>query len=321
MKVSIIVPTHGRRDLSERTLRSLTGQSDAPPFEVVVIDDGADPGLTDHVRALGLDLEVRVVHLPENRGRSVARNTGIEAGSGDVVLFLDGDMVVESGFVAGHARLHEGGDTVVLGDIRTAPEVGCSAFVDYIDSRGVKKVRPGEEIPARYFMTGNSSVARPLLGRAGGFDEEFDEYGGEDTEMGYRLADHGARFRYARDAVSWHLDLNTVPRMAERLCRYGERMLPILVRKVPRAAGELGLPLVEPIGSGDRLGMRLRKVAARVLFRPLFWRPAARVGQALPSGFRIDTLFDFVRAAAYLDGYGRAVRANAADPRGGGEAP
>ena len=315
MKLSVVVPTYGRRELSTRTLRSLVAQVDAPPFEVVVVDDGADPGLTAHVESLGLALDVRVVHHPENRGRSAARNTGIARATGDVVVFLDGDMVVEPGFVAAHAAGHDGPDTVVLGDIRTAPEMGRRAFVDYIDSRGVKKIPSSEPIPARYFMTGNSSVARPLLERAGGFDEEFDEYGGEDTEMGYRLADHGGRFRHAAGAISWHLDLNEVPRMAERLRRYGERMLPILVRKVPRAREELGLVLAEPIAAGDGPGLVCRKLAARLLFRPFWWRPAARIGQALPSGMRADFLFDFVRAAAYLDGYGQAVRGRARENR------
>jgi glycosyltransferase involved in cell wall biosynthesis len=308
VKVTVVVPTCGRRDLSTRTLESLAASGDATPFDVVIVDDGADPGLEEHVRGLGLDLEVRVVHHPENRGRSATRNSGIARATGDVVLFLDGDMVVDPGFVDAHARLHEGGDTVVLGDIRTAPEVGRSAFVDYIDSRGVKKVPDGQAIPSRYFMTGNSSVARPLLERSGGFDEEFDEYGGEDTEMGYRLEDHGARFRHAAGAVSWHLDLNSVPRMAERLRRYGERMVPILVRKVPRAREELGLPWVEPPRAGDPPGLILRKLAAAVAFRPILWRPAARLAGALPAGVRVDFLFDFVRAAAYLDGYRHALR-------------
>ncbi len=303
--ISVVVPTHGRRDLLTHTLRSLAGQRDAPDFEVVVVDDGADPELGDWVsrECAGTGLSVRVVHHPENRGRSATRNTGIAEASGEVVLFLDGDMRVNDTFVAAHANKHDGGDTVVLGSIVTAPEIPRNAFADYIDSRGVKKVTSGAEIPARYFMTGNSSVARPLLDAAGGFDEEFDEYGGEDTEMGYRLGAHGARIRYAPDAVSWHLDLNSVPKMAVRLRRYGEFMLPILVRKVPSAREELGLHLVEPGGGGAAI----KRWGAYVLCRRLFWAPAAELAERLPRFLRCDPLFDFVRAAAYLDGYRRAV--------------
>lgn len=308
MKLSVVIPAHGRRDLVERTLRSLARQEDPSPTEVIVVDDGADPGLGGHVRGLALPLEARVLHLPENRGRAAARNAGIAAAGGDVVVFLDSDMEVDPGFLAAHAAVHREADVVALGDIRTAPEIAHGAFAEYIDSRGVKKVRDGEEIPWRYFMTGNSSVSAALLARAGGFDEEFREYGGEDTEMGYRLGARGGTFRFARGAVSHHLDLNTVPHMAQRLRRYGERMLPILVRKVPSAREDLGLYLVEPAGAGDGPVLRLRKAACAVLCRRAVWGPAAALGQALPRGVPAAPLYDFVRAAAYLDGYRAAIR-------------
>lgn len=307
MRFTITIPTHGRRDLLGRLLESLALQEGAPPFDIVVVDDGADAGLGEHVRSLGLPLDVRVVHHPENRGRSAARNSGIDAATGDVVLFLDGDMRAVPGLVAAHAAQHAAGGTVVLGNIVTAPEIRRSAFVEYIDSRGVKKVTGSDDIPSRYFMTGNSSVSGELLARAGGFDPEFDEYGGEDTEMGYRLEDHGARFRYAPDAVSYHMDLNSVPHMARRLRRYGERMLPILVRKVPRARRELRLDLVT--GSGGGPSARVARTAAAIVCRRSFWGPAAWIGERIPAGVRADVLFDFVRASAYLDGYRHATRA------------
>ncbi|GJM44334.1 MAG: hypothetical protein DHS20C21_11760 [Gemmatimonadota bacterium] len=301
--ISVIIPTHGRRDLLAHTLDSLREQQSAPEFEVVVIDDGVDPELGAWVASRDTGLTIRVVHHEVNRGRSATRNTGIAEARGDIVIFLDGDMRVVPGFVAAHAAQHVGNNTVVLGNIVTAPELGRSAFVDYIDSRGVKKIAPGVEIPARYFMTGNSSSAADLLRRAGGFDEEFNEYGGEDTEMGYRLAERGGTLRYAEGAVSYHLDLNSVPRMANRLRRYGERMLPILVRKVPRAREDLGLHLAEPNTPGAPWSLRVKRWMVRLLCRRLFWLPAAHVAEHWPRALRVDALFDFVRAAAYLDGY------------------
>lgn len=307
-RVSVVIPTHGKRALVERTLRSLERQTDAPPFDVIVVDDGADPGLTDHLRSLGLGLEVTVVHHERSRGRAATRNSGLARATGEIVLFLDGDMEVAPEFVAAHVAAHDGPDGVVLGEIRTAPEIPRTGFVEYVDSRGVAKVVPGGEIPPRYFLTGNCSVARALLERTGGFDEEFDEYGGEDTEMGYRLAAHGGRFRHAARAVSNHLDLASPSATAARLRRYGETMLPLLVEKAPRARKELRLDLVEPIAAGDGSGAIARKIAAAIACRAVFWRPAAALAEALPRGWRLDALYDFVRAAAYLDGYRRAIR-------------
>lgn len=51
MNVTIVVPTHGRRDLLERLLSSLAEQRGAPAFDVVVVDDGADPELGRYVES------------------------------------------------------------------------------------------------------------------------------------------------------------------------------------------------------------------------------------------------------------------------------
>jgi glycosyltransferase involved in cell wall biosynthesis len=317
VKLSVVIPTFGRRDLLQRTLASLARQEGAPSFEAIVVEDGADPGMHEFVQTLAPPFAHSVVVHPRPRGRAATRNSGIARASGDAVIFLDGDMEVVPEFLAAHAEKHgalrsrsrEDGDrAVVLGNIVTAPEIPRSAFVRYIDTRGVHKIAPGEEIPPRYFMTGNSSVAAALLERAGGFDEEFNEYGGEDTEMGYRLGAFGGKFVFAPGAVSYHLDLNSVPRMAERLRSYGERMLPILVRKVPAARAELHLDLAEPIGAEDGWSGFLGKAAALVVCRPLVWRPAAWLAGRLPSWMRADGLFDFVRACAYLDGYRQSLR-------------
>lgn len=304
--ISVVVPTYGRRELLFEALSSLARQVDAPPFEVLVIDDGADAALGVWVAGLGLPLEVRVLHHASNRGRSAARNTGIAEARGEVIQFLDSDMRVAAGFLAAHAALQNAPDVVVLGRIVTAPEIPRTPYVEYTDSRGVQKVPPGAPIPSRYFMTGNSSVAAALLARAGGFDEEFDEYGGEDTEMGYRLAAHGGKFRYAEGALAEHLDLHGVRATAVRLRRYGERMLPILVRKVPTACEELRLHYVERPARGDGAALAVRKALARVFARRAFWEPAAFLGERLPRGVRWDGLYDFIRAAAYLEGYRRS---------------
>jgi glycosyltransferase involved in cell wall biosynthesis len=307
MMLSVVIPAHGRRPLLAQTLASLARQDGAPPHEVIVVDDGADPELSGWVAGLGFPLDVVVLHHARNRGRSAARNTGIARARGDILVFLDSDMRVTPGFLAAHAAAHDGADTVVLGAIVTARELPRTAWVEYTDSRGVHKVRPGEPIPSRYFMTGNSSVASALIARAGGFDEEFREYGGEDTEMGYRLAAHGGRFRHAPGAVAEHLDLHDARATASRLRRYGETMLPILVRKVPAARAELRLDLAEPIRlAQDGVALAAKKLVVALLARRIFWAFAAALGDRLPARLRWHGLFDFVRAGAYLEGYRRA---------------
>ncbi len=86
--VSVVIPTHDRRDLVGRAIDSVLGQS-LPPAEVIVVDDGSGDGTADWLQRAYP--QVRLLALSQNRGVSHARNRGIEAAGGDWIAFLDSD--------------------------------------------------------------------------------------------------------------------------------------------------------------------------------------------------------------------------------------
>ncbi|WP_324759917.1 glycosyltransferase family 2 protein [Haloarcula sp. GH36] len=88
-RVSVVIPTYNRADTVRRAIESALAQT-VTDIEVVVVDDGS----TDDTAAVvaGIDDErVRYITHEGNRGRSVARNTGIDAARGEYVAFLDSD--------------------------------------------------------------------------------------------------------------------------------------------------------------------------------------------------------------------------------------
>jgi glycosyltransferase involved in cell wall biosynthesis len=87
--VSVVIPTHNRRDLLLRTLHSVLRQRDVD-ISVIVVDDASTDGSADAVRGLR-DRRVRVIRHPVCRGVSQARNTGIEQVETDWVAFVDDD--------------------------------------------------------------------------------------------------------------------------------------------------------------------------------------------------------------------------------------
>jgi glycosyltransferase involved in cell wall biosynthesis len=87
--LSIVIPTHNRRDLLARTLRSALAQ-DAPDIDVVVVDDGSSDGTADAVGSIG-DSRVQVVRNGCPVRVAAARNQGAAAASGEWVAFLDDD--------------------------------------------------------------------------------------------------------------------------------------------------------------------------------------------------------------------------------------
>ncbi|MGY1631527.1 glycosyltransferase family 2 protein [Geodermatophilus sp. SYSU D01186] len=89
--VGVVVPTHNRRALLERTMRGVLAQQDVE-LTVVVVDDGSADDTADYVQGLG-DPCVTLVRHEVPRGVSAARNSGIEACSAPWIAFSDDDDV------------------------------------------------------------------------------------------------------------------------------------------------------------------------------------------------------------------------------------
>ncbi len=194
MRISIVIATKDRAAYLERALRSLGKQVGAPSYEIVVVDNGSSddtPGVFERFRAQSR-VPARYVLEPEpNRGK--ARNRGIASATGYLVLFCDDDVQAPPGFLAAHEAAHSSANFVVNGAILNV--------ADYED-----RPKPSAANYSRAFLcTCNVSVPRHALEAVGGFDERFDLYGWEDTELGVRLREAGLRWKFAWDAYIWHI--------------------------------------------------------------------------------------------------------------------
>ncbi len=188
--VTVVVPAYNRSAPLEACLTTLEAQQYAEGrWEVIVVDDGSSDDTRAMVARHGGGVGVRCISHAERLGSGPARNTGIAAAHGDVVLFLDSDTLAPPWLVAEHARSHEGRRCFVDGpaiDVRDAA-TAASAFASLrvralaaLDWRGAE------------FVTVNVSCRRDELLAAGAFDAEFGaRYGWEDTELGVRLRQRG----------------------------------------------------------------------------------------------------------------------------------
>ena len=97
MFVSVVIPTYNRKPILEKCLDALERQRVAGPldqYEVVVVDDGSTDGTPAWLRG---DVErfphVRLVEQ-QHGGPAEGRNRGVDQAKGDVIVFIDSDLVV-----------------------------------------------------------------------------------------------------------------------------------------------------------------------------------------------------------------------------------
>ena len=108
--LSVIVPAYGVQAYVRAAIESVLDQ-DFADVEIVAVDD-CSPDLSGSIldELAALDPRVRVVHLAENAGLGGARNAGVEAATGEYILFLDGDDTLSPGSLAAIADRLETGD-------------------------------------------------------------------------------------------------------------------------------------------------------------------------------------------------------------------
>jgi GT2 family glycosyltransferase len=208
LTLSIIIPTYNRCAQLQRVLLGLERQTvPSNQFEVIVVSDGSTDGTNDFLKAASTGLQLKP-HFQANRGVAAARNYGLNQASGQIILFLDDDVVPDPNLIAEHLRIHtsQPGDVIVLGPMLTPSDFSLAPWVRWEQAMLTKQYNAmlAEKFQptARQFYTGNTSLAREHLLKAGGFDEHFRR--AEDVELAYRLAQSGLRFIFNAQAIGYH---------------------------------------------------------------------------------------------------------------------
>lgn len=208
LAVSVVVPTHNRADRLPRVIDRLMAQ-DIPldRFEVILVDSNS----RDDTPAVSARLVERHPNLRVFRcdqpGAAAARNKGLEAAGGGLIVLLDDDILVGRGFL--RQVLRAGADhpgQVLLGRILAPWEGVCDPFHRYllqVQDVNIYDFPDAEHVPANYFYTACVAIPREALGGLR-FDEGFRVYGVEDIEFGFRLLSGDLRMVYLPDLQVLH---------------------------------------------------------------------------------------------------------------------
>lgn len=231
--VTVVIPTHDRRDLLRALLLSLRAQTFPPDrFEVVVCDNDSGDDTESMVRdfAGGASCVVRYERLP-NRGPAVARNHGLRLARGEIVAFVDSDCVATPGWLESGSAAFRPETGLVQG--RTLPNPQQARHV--LD----KTISVTQEGPL--YETCNIFYRKDALDAVHGFSESPDyayPLGGEDTDLAWRVKRRGFASAFAQEALVYHHVFRMSPGRW-LLEPWVLRIWPCLARSVPELRGHL----------------------------------------------------------------------------------
>jgi hypothetical protein len=172
---------------------------------VVVVDDGSSDGTAEGLGTQKFGFELRVIRQ-KNSGPARARNAGVDAAQGRLLLFLDDDVEPTDVLVTEHLKSHELDDhLVVMGPLASLPHYR-QPWVAWeqakLEAQYASMLR-GDWAPTfRQFWTGNASLGRQHVVAAGKFNTDY--LRAEDVELGYRLHVRGLKFRFNPAAKGFH---------------------------------------------------------------------------------------------------------------------
>ncbi|HZS40467.1 MAG TPA: glycosyltransferase family A protein [Polyangia bacterium] len=202
LSFSVVIPTYNEAADIADTVRCVLAQT-LPAREVIVVDGGSTDGTLARLRPWRGDRRLRVVSEGLRRGVAAARNTGARAARGDIVVFLNADVLLPRDFLARLAGVYAAGADAVSVD-------GRVENLDCATGRYLQALHERDYPPARVGWSEGFSCRREAA-LAALFPEEILGAGGEDVEFLRRLVAAGYRWRVDYGIVVRHRVPAAVP--------------------------------------------------------------------------------------------------------------
>lgn len=301
LPLSVIICTYNRAGFLRQVLESLRNQTMAQSeFEIILIDDGSSDDTRETVESFRSLLPLKYF-FQRNAGLASAKNHGIFAAQGRVLLFLDDDDITMPSLLEEHMRTHRsypqdnyavlhytawGPGLMVAPLMHFITEVGCFLF-------NYPNIKHGDVLDFTYFWGGRSSCKKAFLLEHGVFNPIF-RFGCEDIELGYRLSKHDLRVVYNSRGISKMIRSVGFDDFCRRLIKQGRSQYvfstlhddPVVHRWAEVSDAEENWEKITPVYHAkirstaelDRLaqlrveyGLGLDAVTKRLLYRSYWW--------------------------------------------------
>ena len=224
--ISVVIPAHNVSDVLADQLEALRGQSYSGDWDVVVIDNRSTDDTADVARRFADRLPLKIVSAPLLPSPGYARNVGVEASRGELIVFVDGDDVADVDLLSAYARqAHRyrimGGH---LDDTRLNDPV-VAAWRYSFTTGGLPLTL--ERFP--FVLTSNCAIRRDVFAEIGLFDEQL-AHGSEDTDLSIRATLAGIEIGWVPDALVHYRHRGSLRAVVRQQFRYGRGAVDMYTR-------------------------------------------------------------------------------------------
>jgi glycosyltransferase involved in cell wall biosynthesis len=267
MKTSVVVPAFERLGSLRAVLQSCRQNVREEDIEVLLVDDKSPYG--QNIEELAREYDA--IYVRNNSGRTereaaLCRNLGLEASTGEIIIFNDGDIILAPTAMSTHKHYHSRLVNIVidaqvwsipegepalerlpslrLGDLKHRARPSLK-HVKIRWSRLTGRILPWSVLhPSKDwlpFLSAQCSFKREDVLRVGGWDENYSGWGFEDTDMAYRLYKSGLSIIYAADIPCFHIDHPMSQEEYIGKCETALRNLKYMMHKYPELSNENAL--------------------------------------------------------------------------------
>lgn len=201
LSISVVMPVfNGGPDL-EKCLSAIAASS-RPVFECILVDDGSTDGM---VTAAAERHGARVIRLQQQSGPGIARNHGAREARGDILVFVDADVLLhpDALAIAASALEKDPGLSAVFGSYDDQP--GHASFLSQYRNLFHHWMHQTGNEEASTFWAGCGAIRREVFIDMGGFSPEYGRPSIEDIELGTRLRRAGHRIRLEKTMFGKHM--------------------------------------------------------------------------------------------------------------------
>lgn len=232
LEISICISTWCRKELLKEILLKLEDQTiNQDRYEIIVCDSYSNDGTSEVIEELSKKYD-NIKYINDSKNiLATKRNIGINAAKSNLIVFMDDDVVPERSFIEAHIKAHKGKKNVIYcGNIKFPIEwVKNSNYYKYRNES--HKNKKDEELKFNRIVVMNMSFKKDeFLEKVGYVSEEFIGYGGEDTELGWRISKSGLKMYFLEEALGWHYEKSpTIKDYGNKIYRLGKDGLKTLM--------------------------------------------------------------------------------------------